>query len=162
MPHVTLDAAPCYWKSLPKIPHAQNSWRYESIVLTNRIAGKRMNIKKIKLFSINSVSSFRILICFWKTYSIKLKNPVTTFLLFFFALYIKSSTCFKSSDSLKILKLISKNALQNEKKKMTDSNFPCSHFVTSTLLSQMFCESEYAASRNSSQVLSVVYLAHLS
>ena len=28
----------------------QNSWRYESIVLTNRIAGKRMNIKKIKLF----------------------------------------------------------------------------------------------------------------
>ena len=27
----------------------QNSWRYESIVLTNRIAGKRMNIKKIKL-----------------------------------------------------------------------------------------------------------------
>ena len=27
-----------------------NSWRYESIVLTNRIAGKRMNIKKIKLF----------------------------------------------------------------------------------------------------------------
>ena len=27
-----------------------NSWRYESIVLTNRIAGKRMNIKKIKSF----------------------------------------------------------------------------------------------------------------
>ena len=26
-----------------------NSWRYESVVLTNRIAGKRMNIKKIKL-----------------------------------------------------------------------------------------------------------------
>ena len=26
-----------------------NSWRYESFVLTNRIAGKRMNIKKIKL-----------------------------------------------------------------------------------------------------------------
>ena len=27
-----------------------NSWRYESVVLTNRIAGNRMNIKKIKLF----------------------------------------------------------------------------------------------------------------
>ena len=27
-----------------------HSWRYESNVLTNRIAGKRMNIKKIKLF----------------------------------------------------------------------------------------------------------------
>ena len=27
-----------------------NSWRYESIILTNRIAGKRMNIKKIKLY----------------------------------------------------------------------------------------------------------------
>ena len=47
---VLFDAAPCYWKSLCKIPRAQNSWRYESIVLTNRIAGKRMNIKKIKLF----------------------------------------------------------------------------------------------------------------
>ena len=31
----------------------QNSWRYESIVLTNRIAGKRMNIKKIKSFESN-------------------------------------------------------------------------------------------------------------
>ena len=28
-----------------------NSWRYESVVLTNRIAGKRMNIKKIKLYT---------------------------------------------------------------------------------------------------------------
>ena len=28
----------------------QNSWRYDSVVLTNRIAGKRMNIKKIKLY----------------------------------------------------------------------------------------------------------------
>ena len=47
---VLFDVAPCYWKSLCKIPHAQNSWRYESIVLTNRIAGKWMNIKKIKLY----------------------------------------------------------------------------------------------------------------
>ena len=47
---VLFDVAPCYWKSLCKIPCAQNSWRYESIVLTNRIAEKRMNIKKIKLF----------------------------------------------------------------------------------------------------------------
>ena len=30
-----------------------NSWRYESIILTNRIAGKRMNIKKIKLLLFN-------------------------------------------------------------------------------------------------------------
>ena len=30
----------------------QNSWRYESIVLTNRIAEKRINIKKIKLVTI--------------------------------------------------------------------------------------------------------------
>ena len=44
------DVAPCYWKSLCKISRAQNSWRYESIVLTNRIAGKQMNIKKIKLY----------------------------------------------------------------------------------------------------------------
>ena len=28
-----------------------NSWRYESIALTNKIAGKRMNIEKIKLYS---------------------------------------------------------------------------------------------------------------
>ena len=46
---VLFDVAPCYWKSLCKIPRAQNSWRYESVVLTNRIAGKRMNIKEIKL-----------------------------------------------------------------------------------------------------------------
>ena len=44
------DVAPCYWKTLCKIPRTQNSWRYESIVLTNRIAGKRMHIKKIKLY----------------------------------------------------------------------------------------------------------------
>ena len=31
-----------------------NSRRYESMVLTNRIAGKRMNIKKIKLFCIKT------------------------------------------------------------------------------------------------------------
>ena len=47
------DVAPCYWKSLCKIPRSQNSWRNESIVLTNRIAGKRMNIKKIKLLPNN-------------------------------------------------------------------------------------------------------------
>ena len=46
---VLFDVVPCYWKSLCKIPRAQNSWRYESIVLTNRIAGKPINIKKIKL-----------------------------------------------------------------------------------------------------------------
>ena len=46
---VLFDVVPCYWKSLCKIPRAQNSWRYESVVLTNRIARKRMNIKKIKL-----------------------------------------------------------------------------------------------------------------
>ena len=45
---VLFDLASYYWKSLCKIPRV-NSWRYESIVLTNRIAGKRMNIKKIKL-----------------------------------------------------------------------------------------------------------------
>ena len=33
-----------------------NSWRYESIVLTNRIAEKRMNIKKIKLYKGNALS----------------------------------------------------------------------------------------------------------
>ena len=43
---VLFDVAPCYWKSLCNIPRAQNSWRYESVVLTNRIAGKRMNLKK--------------------------------------------------------------------------------------------------------------------
>ena len=54
---VTRDTLACslrlghYWKSLYKIPRAANSWRYESVVLTNRIAGKRMNIKKIKLYS---------------------------------------------------------------------------------------------------------------
>ena len=51
---VLFDVAPCYWKSPCKIPRAQNSWRYESIVLTNRIARKRMNIKKIKLLIIES------------------------------------------------------------------------------------------------------------
>ena len=30
-----------------------NSWRYESVVLTKRIAGKRMNEKKIKLLCSN-------------------------------------------------------------------------------------------------------------
>ena len=52
---VLFDVAPCYWKSLCKIPRAQNSWRYESIVLTNRNAGKRMNIKKIKLYQFKCV-----------------------------------------------------------------------------------------------------------
>ena len=46
---VLFGVAPCFWKSLCKIPRAQNSWGYESIVVTDRITGKRMNIKKIKL-----------------------------------------------------------------------------------------------------------------
>ena len=56
---VLFDIAPCYWKLLCKIPCAQNSWRYESIVLTNRIAGKRMKrklkykIMKCELWSMN-------------------------------------------------------------------------------------------------------------
>ena len=41
-----------------KKPLAQSSWRYESIVLTNRIAGKRMNIKKIKLFAFTPLFYF--------------------------------------------------------------------------------------------------------
>ena len=38
-----------------------NSWRYESIVLTNRIAGERMNIKKIKLLGCDNHQRIPIL-----------------------------------------------------------------------------------------------------
>ena len=38
-----------------------NSWRYESITLTNRIAGKRMNIKRIKLL-LDDVNVFSAMI----------------------------------------------------------------------------------------------------
>ena len=41
LPHVTENRYVKY--------SVHNSWRYESIVSTNRIAGKRMNIKKIRL-----------------------------------------------------------------------------------------------------------------
>ena len=33
-----------------------NSWRYESIVLTNRFAGKRMNIKKLNYNGLSRMS----------------------------------------------------------------------------------------------------------
>ena len=50
---VTRDSIACSL-TLPQVTEnryvkypVHNSWRYESIVLTNRIAGKRMNIKKL-------------------------------------------------------------------------------------------------------------------
>ena len=49
---VFLDVASCHWKSYIKKP-VHKSWRYESVVLTNRIAGKRLNVKKIKLLRSN-------------------------------------------------------------------------------------------------------------
>ena len=82
--NVFFDVTSCYRKSLCKIPSALFRWnifhslRYEHNCLTNRIAGKQRNIKKIELYHVHTKSKGKQL---WNKTKFKLirkrKNKLT-------------------------------------------------------------------------------------